>query len=219
MPLVDFDAYLGPGGLDIYADIVAEEPYATGLTEYPDRYDDDSERRILIMIDVMRAYLETLTRRDELQRFHHAMSRILGEVAYNRLYDDLGARVVGNVPVTGTAGGETVVVDVIAPDGSVATTTATAAANGTLAALIADLNGKLPAEVESFSDGDKLGFRLTAAGEAAGSSFLFDPTSTLIPVAGVKRGPHVIAVRAAARRARDKGLDHYHKEVRADVQP
>ncbi len=217
MALIDYDTDILPL---IPFGPATDEPYATGETEYPDRYDDVSEQRILVMIDVMRAYLETLTRRDELQRFHHAMSRILGEVAYNRVYDDLGASVQGNVPAPATAGPETVGVDVIAPDGTV-TVQAPAAVGVTsdLPTLVAAINGLLgwPAEVEAYAAGDKLGFRLTAAGEAAGSSFTL--TGDLIALSGVQPGPHVIAVRAAARRARDKGLDHFHKEIRDDAQP
>ncbi len=219
MPLIDFDVdirALWAGGPTVNG----EEPYAQGAIDFPDRYDDASEERILIMMDIMRAYLETLTRRDELQRFHHAMSRILGEVAYNRVYDDLGARTSGNVAAPATAGPETAGVDVIAPDGTVAVQApAAVGVTSDLPTLVAAINGLggWPAEVEAYADGNKLGFRLTAAGEAAGSSF--ELTGTLIALAGLRPGPHVIPVRAAARRARDKGLDHFHREIRDDNQP
>lgn len=213
MPLIDYDADIHA----LWAAVAAEEPYAQSASDFPARYNGDiSEERILIMLDVMRAYLETLTERQELQRFHHAVSRMLGEVAYNRVYDDLGARVLGNVAVAlPTAGTETLGVDVIDPLGAVVTTAAVAvAASATPALLVTNCDAVLPAEVESYVENGKLGFRLTAAGEAAGSTFTL--LGTLPALAGVQPGPHAIPVRAAARRARDKGLDHYNKEIRAD---
>ena len=219
MAVLDFDVDILGLGIPPLGP-ATDEPYATGEADFPARYDDVSEQRIVVMMDVMRAYLETLTRRDELQRFHHAMSHILGEVAYNRVYDDLGARTSSNVAVAGAAGTETVGVDVIDPTNTPAVQApAAVGAAADLATLVANINGLAgwPAEVEAYVDGNKLGFRLTAAGEAAGSTFVL--TGTLPALVGIPVGPHVSAVRAAARRARDKGLDHFNREIRDDAQP
>ena len=221
MALFDFDVDLLPtwaGAIGAGATTLnGEEPYATFLADDATRYDDAAEQRIVVMMDIMRAYLETLTSRQQLQRFHHAMSRILGEVAYSRVYDDLGARTLSNIVVTGSAGPETVGVDVQAPDGTVTVQApAPVGVTGDLPTLVAAINGLggWPAEVEAYADpSGKLGFRLTAAGETAGSTFTL--TGDLVALVGVPVGPHTSGVREAARRARDKGLEHFHREIRA----
>lgn len=231
MALIDFDTNilaLWTGNVD------GEEPYAQGAIDFPARYNDDSEQRTLVMMDIMRAYLETLTRRDELQRFHMSMSRILGEVAYNRIYDNLNIDVSGNVPVNGSlAVVDTIGLTTTEPDGTV-TTVAPAAvgATATLALLVAAINGLgapfgagpgAGVYVEAYISGNNLGFRtstaLTAGQLTASQALTFEFTGTLVAKSGLRPGPYVNAVRATARNARDKGLDHFHKEIRNNAQP
>lgn len=222
MAVIDYDVDIMGLGIPPLGP-ATDEPYQTGETNFPDRYDDLAEQRIIVMLDIMRAYLETLTSRQQLQRFHHAVSRVMGEVAYNRIYDDLGAETVSATIAVGSAGGETVGCETVDPDGTVNTTLAPAPLGVTsdLPTLVAAINGlgaPLGAanEVEAFAaPGGKLGFRLNAAGIAAGLTFTL--SGDFIAKLGVPVGPHASAVRLAARRARDKGLEHFHREIRDDA--
>lgn len=230
MSLIDFDTdilALWAGG----PTVVGEEPYATGLVDYPARYNDDSEKRILILMDVMRAYMETMTSRAEMQRFGQVFGRLVGEVAYSRAYDNLVIDVVGNVPVGDTTGLEIGMV-ATAPDGTDAVTADAAVGGGDLATLVANINALgapfsdadgAGVYVEAYEAAGKLGLRTTQA--LAGANLVAAQAQTitftgdLLAVVGLKPGPYVNAVRAAARRARDRALAYYHGEIRADSLP
>lgn len=237
MALFDFDVDLLPvwaGAIGAGATTLnGEEPYATLLAAEPTRYDDDSEQRIVIMMDIMRSYLETVTDRAEIQRFHQAMSRVLGEVAYSRVYDDLSIYVSGNVPVGVTAGGLTLGLTATDRAGTAVVTAPAAVGGATLAALITNINALgAPFDVadgagvyvEAYDNGGRLGLRTTRALAGANLTAAHEQTieftGDLLPAVGIPSGVlYTNGVNAAARRARDKGLDHFHREIRAAAMP
>jgi len=230
MPLIDFDTDI----LALWAGaptVVGEEPYASGVINYPDRYDDDSEKRLLVLMDVLRAYMETLTSRNEMQRFGQVIGRLIGEVAYSRAYDSLGIAAVGNVPVGDTTGLEIGLV-ATAPDGTDAVTADAAVGGADLATLVANINALgapfsdadgAGVYVEAYESAGKLGLRTThalaGANLVAAQAQTITFTGDLLAAVGLKPGPYVNAVRAAARRARDLALAYYQGEIRSDSLP
>ena len=62
------------------------------------KVDANNEKRILTTLEVVRSYMDTLRNRNEVRNFHDCMSRMLSDIAYSDVYDDIRARVVGNQP-------------------------------------------------------------------------------------------------------------------------
>ena len=235
MALFDFDVDLlpvwaGALGATGATTISGEQPYAAFVADDALRYDDAAEQRIVLMMEITRAYLETLTSRQQLLRFHHAMSRILGEVAYSRVYEDLSIDVVGNVPVGDTSVGPLQIgMNAIDRDGSVTNTADQNVGAATLAGLVSNINGLgapfsdadgAGVYVEAYIyNGQYLGLRTTralaGANLTAAHAQTIEFTGDLLAAVGIAPGPWTNGVNAAARRARDKGLEHYHREIRA----
>lgn len=206
--------------IDVYIPLYG--PNVISDAEYlaiePQRRNEQTEHRMITMIELMRSYMTELRDDNEARVFHYVMGRMLAGMAYNTIYDDLVARVSGNDPgvAVSAANGDTVdVTDANGTDNVVLS----AGPFADLDAVIADINGQIANAVfvEAYNDAGKLAFRNTTGNEGESFTLDYGAGPSLLNKAGIEAQTVFNQIEAVANAARDDALTHYQRAANPTI--
>lgn len=169
-----------------------------------------SEQNILTTIEVLRAHMTALRSDEEARLLHYCVSRMLAGVAYNDVYDQISAYVVGNVKAVGSAfaNGDTISITTASGTDAIVLDSAPFAS---LAAVAADINSLFvnTDEVEAYVSDGKLGFRNSTGNEGVPFTLAHGAGPSIMNKSGITAGTYYGEIERIANSARDDAIARF----------